>query len=373
MNYDLIFIGGGLASLLAAFRIAQLKPTTTILIVESQQKLGGDHIWSFHLSDVPTWLHALADVTWPRYEVRFPDFSKTVEMPYGSLKSETLANNVKKIATIRTATRVDSFTNSSITLSNNDTIYAKCVVDSRGLDASEVKFAGYQKFIGRVFEFKNPHSISSPVVFDASVNHTDGFRFFYVLPLSPSTLLVENTFYSNNPLLETETIQDEIERYLKTIVPESSTCTYEETGTLALPISWDFKKNATKRLAIGLRGGFFNFVTGYSTPMAAQVADTLAKLDELNPGNVAKALDTLRNENEGQRRYELILNKLMFLGSNEKNRVNIFSRFYKMPVTTMERFYAGKLTTFDKARMLIEKPPIPISSAIKALLGKGVA
>lgn len=370
MKYDLVFIGGGLSSLLATFRIVQQKPSTKILIVESQKNLGGNHIWSFHLSDVPAWLQQLAEKTWSSYDIRFPEFTKTVHLPYGSLQSETLAKIVSKLATVKTNSRVTQFSECDATLSNGDVIKAKCVIDARGLEASNVPSAGYQKFIGQVFEFTTPHPISQPVIIDALASQPDGFRFFYVLPLTSHKLLIENTFYSNNSILNKSVIKDEITSYLNTIVSNPGTCIYEECGALALPLNWNFKSTQNTRLAIGLRGGFFNFVTGYSTPVAAMVADALAQVDTFEPNLVANALSVVRNCNLSQRKYELRLNKLMFLGSDKHNRINIFSRFYKMPSATIERFYAGRLTAFDKVRILFGKPPIPISSAVTALLNR---
>jgi lycopene beta-cyclase len=36
---------------------------------------------------------------------------------------------------------------------------------------------------------------------------------------------------------------------------------------------------------------------------------------------------------------------------------NVFERFYRMPETVIGRFYALALTRFDRARLLIGRPP----------------
>jgi len=49
----------------------------------------------------------------------------------------------------------------------------------------------------------------------------------------------------------------------------------------------------------------------------------------------------------------------------------VFERFYQLPEPLIERFYAARSTPLDKMRILTGKPPVPIFSAVKALLGKG--
>ena len=49
----------------------------------------------------------------------------------------------------------------------------------------------------------------------------------------------------------------------------------------------------------------------------------------------------------------------------------MFERFYRLPEPLIERFYAARSTRFDKLRILSGKPPVPISRAVTALLGKG--
>ena len=42
-------------------------------------------------------------------------------------------------------------------------------------------------------QLKKPHGLTAPMLMDAQVPQTDGYRFLYVLPFDPRTLLVEDT------------------------------------------------------------------------------------------------------------------------------------------------------------------------------------
>ena len=48
-------------------------------------------------------------------------------------------------------------------------------------------------------------------------------------------------------------------------------------------------------------------------------------------------------------------------------RVQVLQRFYRLPEPLVQRFYAAKLTTTDKARIIAGKPPVPILDALKCL------
>ena len=58
---------------------------------------------------------------------------------------------------------------------------------------------GFQKFLGLELEFEAAARARAPLLMDATVPQLGGFRFFYVLPLSPTRLLVEDTRFSLDP------------------------------------------------------------------------------------------------------------------------------------------------------------------------------
>ena len=61
----------------------------------------------------------------------------------------------------------------------------------------------------------------------------------------------------------------------------------------------------------------------------------------------------------------------MLFAAEPAQRWRIFEHFYRLPAPLIERFYAGKATLADKARMLIGRPPMPIPRALAALSTAG--
>jgi lycopene beta-cyclase len=62
-----------------------------------------------------------------------------------------------------------------------------------------------------------------------------------------------------------------------------------------------------------------------------------------------------------------MLNRLLFVAATPAERVRVLERFYTLPQPLIERFYGARLTLGDKARILIGRPPLPISRAVKSL------
>ena len=91
------FVGGGLANGLAAFRLRQRRPEVDLLVLERGDRLGGDHTWCLHGSDLAAgdpWLLPLLSKTWDSHEVRFPGAARTVAGTYGALRSPDFHTNM---------------------------------------------------------------------------------------------------------------------------------------------------------------------------------------------------------------------------------------------------------------------------------------
>jgi lycopene beta-cyclase len=61
----------------------------------------------------------------------------------------------------------------------------------------------------------------------------------------------------------------------------------------------------------------------------------------------------------------------MLFAAAPEQRWRVFARFYRLPENLIERFYAGRSTRADQARVLCGKPPVPVLGAIRALAGSG--
>ena len=52
----------------------------------------------------------------------------------------------------------------------------------------------------------------------------------------------------------------------------------------------------------------------------------------------------------------------MLFGAPPERRLRVFERFYRLEEGLIERFYAGRSTLADRARILCGKPPVPLAA-----------
>jgi lycopene beta-cyclase len=230
------------------------------------------------------------------------------------------------------------------------------VIDARGpLSSPPGSSSGYQKFLGLELVLRRPHGLTEPVLMDATVEQLDGYRFVYSLPLAADRLLVEDTYFSDQPTLDVEALRARVLHYTEALGLRIERIAREETGVLPMPWSGGPSPRAAAPLVAGYRGGFFHPATGYSFAVAARLAETIARLEpeELAGPEVRSLARDLRR----QARFAKALNRLLFRWFDPALRWHILDRFYRLPEETIRRFYALDMTAGDQARVLVGRPP----------------
>lgn len=370
-----IIVGGGLSGSLAALALARRRPKTQMLLVEQGETFGGNHTWSFFDSDIrpdTRWVFEGVDVVrWPAHEVHFPKRSRTIPIGYNSIRSKDLDRAVRTVLRpeqYRLGARVQGLGPSSVTL-DGETIEAAAVVDSRGPAAMPGLDLGWQKFVGRYYRFAKPHGVSRPVIMDGTVEQIDGYRFIYKLPVSPTELLIEDTYYSATPLLDQDALRSRIEQTAATTADGIAEILDEESGVLPVVVGGDVDAlwRGERVARLGLRGGFFHPTTSYSLPDAAANAALLAQQSDLS----SEALHTVFRERSERlwqdRSFFRLLNRMLFHAAEPGQSYRVLEHFYRMPPSVITRFYGARLTAFDKIRILSGKPPVSIGRALSAL------
>jgi lycopene beta-cyclase len=120
---------------------------------------------------------------------------------------------------------------------------------------------------------------------------------------------------------------------------------------------------------LGIRGGFFHPTTGYSLPLAAANALALSELDDFSSAALAQWSRGRLLGHWRDGRFFRALNRMLFRAAEPSERVRVFEHFYRLPEDLIARFYAGKLSLADKARILTGKPPVPVVRALRAVAG----
>ena len=370
---DFVIVGGGLAGCLVALAKAACGAGRTVTLIEQGARLGGNHTWSFHLTDLDEagWglVAPLVEHRWPRHEVRFPRGTRRLDVAYATIGSARFAE-VTEARLAAAGVRlvfgacVRAITSDVVTLADGTQIRGNVVIDARGpAPSSAPSDAGYQKFVGLELMLEDDGPWDAPVIMDAgddvSQAGAGGFRFVYVLPFSRRRVLVEDTVYSDDAELDKDLFAARALTYAAAKGARVASVLRREAGVLPLPLDGPSRTTTEVAMAIGYRGDFFHPVTGYSLPIAVRVARALAPVT--TRAEAAAALASLRRELAPQQRFGHLLNRLMFRAMAPLSRWTALERFYRMPAATIARFYASRTTWWDRARLLFGRPPRGLS------------
>ncbi|QLC22810.1 lycopene beta-cyclase CrtY [Parasphingopyxis sp. CP4] len=378
LDCDIAILGGGLAGGLIALAVHRARPDIRLRLIDADSVLGGNHIWSFFEGDVDAAGMALIEplIThrWDNYEVRFPAHSRTLQMAYHSIRSDQFDSVLRETLpgdAIQTGVRVASASDDHVVLEDGREIAANAVIDCRGAGDLDTLDSGWQKFVGLELELTAPHSLSRPIIMDATVDQIDGYRFVYSLPFGPQRIFVEDTYYSDEPELDAETIEQRVLDYAKAQGWDVASIVHREKGVLPVVCNGAFGEYWRSTGAVpkaGVRAGLFHPVTGYSLPEAVRSALFIADHADL-PGEplhgrlFARAAQGWRDAS-----FYRMLDAMMFYGADTANRYKILERFYRLKPALIARFYAGRSRATDKLRILSGKPPIPIRRGMGAIL-----
>jgi len=376
-DFDYLLVGGGLQSGLCVQALRRLRPEARIGLFERAPRLGGNHTWSFHLGDVP---HRLAEAVeplivarWPGYDVQFPGLTRHLPEPYATISSERFDRVVRASleaegCALFLDARVVRTSAHEVELEDGRRWTARVVLDARGPDVLALPpAAGFQKFVGLEVRLKRPGPYRHPMLMDARVPQTDGYRFVYVLPFEGDHLLVEDTFYSDTPFLDVPRLRDGLHAWIAAQGLEVAEVVREEQGVLPLPLSpLPEQEESGGPLLGGYQGGWFHPTTGYSVPLALRVAEHLATAPPEAPRG--SAFQALRAQRDRNARFARLLNQMLFRAFPPHERWQVLARFYRLPEATIRRFYAFELTGADRLRIICGRPPrgLSLSTALRS-------
>ncbi|MEQ4530901.1 MAG: lycopene beta-cyclase CrtY [Mixta sp.] len=375
-RWDLILVGGGLANGLIAWRLRQLRPEVDLLLIEAGAQAGGNHTWSFHQDDLTAdqqWIAPLVAHRWPGYEVRFPALTRTLEGDYLSITSERFAAVIAQALGDRLLlnTPVASLTPGSVTLVNGERLSAAAVIDGRGYQPSPHLTIGFQSFLGQQWRLSQPHGLTRPLLMDATVDQSAGYRFVYTLPLSADEVLIEDTHYIDRATLSSDRARQHIQEYAQRQGWQLAQLQREEQGNLPITLAGDchaFWREKAGQPCSGLRAGLFHSTTGYSLPQAVALADLIARQPNLDAAVLFNLLHAYAQRQWRRQRFFRLLNRMLFLAGRADRRWQVMQRFYRLNPGLIARFYAGQLRLTDMARILTGKPPVPVGEALRAVL-----
>lgn len=370
--WDYVLVGGGLQGCLLAHALAHHQPQARVLLVERAPELCGNHTWSFHASDVPQeargWFDPLVTHRWPAYVVRFPGLSRRVEIPYGTITSESLRAATSRLVAgghgpdgqarlvVRSGESCEIVSATRVMLGGDATVDCQAVIDCRGRAASPELpgGTGFQSFIGREYETTRPWPAMEPTVMDARTDQAQGFEFLYELPLGANRVLLEYTRFSEVPACDETRADDLISRRLAEAGVGSADLIRTERGCLPMPYARPAQA-AGLAVAGGYAGGWYHAATGYSMPLAIRFAELVAST---RPERLAEEITAAASRDSRRHGFARFLNRLLFCLVKPEGRWKIFRRFYRvLPDERIARFYACRFNSIDAARIVVGWPP----------------
>lgn len=377
----LLLAGGGLANGLIAYRLAQLRPEISVLLVEAGDRLGGCHTWSFFEADITPdggWTNGFVAKSWRGYEVRFPKRRRRIPHAYNSITSERFHTVLTSALGDRIVLNaaVETLGPDWVRLADGRLLTADLVIDGRGPSASPDLTLGYQKFLGQTVRLAADHGLEWPIIMDATVDQKEGYRFVYVLPWDARTLLIEDTRYTDGADLDRDDLRRGIADYAHSQGWTMEAVRSEEEGVLPVALDGDVEahwRRAEGHALSGLRAALFHPTTGYSFPDAVALADAICRLPTLDAASIEELVRERSIRLWRERGFFRLLNRMLFRAARPAERYRVLERFYGLPEPLIARFYAGKLTGLDKVRVLTGKPPVPIGAALRCIGEKGHA
>lgn len=267
--------------------------------------------------------------------------------------------------------RVGALSATEIVLEGGQRVSTKAVIDGRGVGAMPSLTIRFQKFHGLEVALTEPHGLDRPRLMDGTVDQIDGFRFMYVLPLDPTRLLIEDTYFADTPTLDIDAIRRHIGDYARKAGWTISGIVREESGSLPIVLDGDitdlWSRVPPGVACAGVRAALFHPTTGYSLPDAVRLADAVAAATDISGAGLARLTRAESTAHWARHGYSRLLNRLLFIAARPAERRGVMRHFYSLPEEMIARFYAGRTTRYDRLRILTGRPPVNILRAIGSL------
>ena len=304
-----VILGAGAAGLSLCHALLERGVTDEIVILDRKMEFADDRTWCFWDS-VPhpfssLTFSSLASHCWPRWDVVGPDgraASQTSRrVGYACLRGMDFYNFVCE--------RIRQSPNVTLKLGcpaeRVQDIEADAVFDSRPRPVPPSRLSFSQRFLGQFVSAALP--VFDPgrcTLMDFRVSQERGLHFMYLLPFSPTSALVENTYIQPASAQKTtpEQHRQEIAAFLaETLRVGSFTVEREEAGVIPMTTA-PFPKRDGRVFFIGTTGGCSKPSSGYTfariQEQCRQIADavqagTLDSFRETRPSRRFRFFDTV--------------------------------------------------------------------------------
>ena len=351
-EFDYIIIGGGCAGLSLAYELEinnKLKEKT-LAIIETRDEYKRDKTWSFW----KVFDHNFEDCvikSWNNFTINSSEgFHELINksFPYQSINSEKFYKKINSKLNLNP--NVSYFKRLNEINSKNSLIFNSVFKDK--LDKSKL----WQHFQGIEIETSNDIFDDEIVnLMDFNCDQKNDVHFFYTLPFSKNTALIETTWLSDleDPSLMNYDLQ--LENYIKNNLGiKNYKINFIEKG--AIPLFYPNFKNDGKTINIGSAGGMTRLSTGYTflniqehSKYIVKNIDTIGKTKAYNIGRKYQLLDKIF---------------LKVLENHPEKMPNIFFNMFKTSSNTAIKFLSNKSNVFEDINIISKMPKLIFMKAL---------
>ena len=351
-EFDYIIIGGGCAGLSLAYELEvnnKLKEKT-LAIIETRDHYKRDKTWSFW----KVFDHNFEDCvikSWNNFTVNSSEgFHELINksFPYQSIDSEKFYKKIN--SKLSSNSNVSFFRNLSEINSENSLVFNS--IFEGELDKSKL----WQHFQGIEIETSNDIFDDGIInLMDFNCDQKNDVHFFYTLPFSKNTALIETTWLSD---LEDQSLMNydlQLENYIENNLGiKNYKIKFTEKG--AIPLFHTSFKNNKKKINIGSAGGMTRLSTGYTFLNIQEHSKYISR----NIENIGKAkIFTLG------KKYEFLDNVfLRVLEKNPEKMSNIFFNMFKAPPDTVIKFLSNKSNILQDLNIISKMPKLTFIRSI---------
>ena len=343
-EFDYIIIGGGCAGLSLAYEleIHNKLQNKTVAIIEPRSKYKKDKTWSFW----KTADHNFDDCikkSWKNFSINISDktnYLECINYPYQSIDSglyyEKINSRLNKNKNISFFKDISEINLKNSFIFNSVPSIKK---DHRNL---------WQHFCGVEIETQNnffDDKIFNLMDFDC--DQRESVHFFYTLPYSKNSALIETTWLSkindNSQKDYDDQIKDYIENHLNL---KNYKITYKEEG--AIPLFYPSYEKEKHKINIGTAGGMTRLSTGYTflniQEHSKYICENIENISKIKKFKISK-------------KYQFLDDIfLRVLNENPEMMPDIFFKMFKSSPKTVIKFLSNKSNFLEDLSIILKMP-----------------
>lgn len=371
-EHDILILGAGCAGLSAVVHLLEVGlGDRRVTIVDPRTEFGRDRTWCFFRVAHHPFEDAVAH-RWHRWRVRDAHRVTVRESalhPYQHLPSDAFYRrclariDASDRVELRLGVRADAVEDRGDVVrvtTDRGELRARVVLDGRPQAVVTRRRPGdvrlLQHFVGWFIRTEEPQ-IDPDVVtlMDFSVDQGDGIHFVYVLPFSEHDALVEDTYFSFDPLPE-ERHEATLAHWLDRRGIVDYEVVHRERGALPMSTEEVEQSPSPRVLRIGLAGGLARPATGYAFLAIQRHARELAR-------RLVRAEVPRPPRARAPRTVALDRIFLSHLARHPERAPALFVRmFERTPPDVLARFLSEASSVADEGRVMAALPPLPFAA-----------